>query len=62
MGAGSKGFGPSSTAFPGHKQGAGWDVGLLGLELAPIWDPGVFKARTLCTSPYHQALYLAYFT
>ena len=25
-GAGSQGFGPSSTAFPGHKQGAGWKV------------------------------------
>ena len=35
MGAGSQGFGPSSTAFPDHKQGAGWEVGLPGLELAP---------------------------
>ena len=46
-GAGSQGFGPSLIAFPGHKQGAGWEVELLGLEPAPIWDPGVFKARTL---------------
>ena len=39
-GAGSQGFGPSSTTFPGHRQGSGWEVGLPGLELAPIWDPG----------------------
>ena len=41
-GAGSQSFGPSSssTVFPGHRQGAGWEVGLPGLEPAPIWDPG----------------------
>ena len=48
-GAGSQDLGPSSTAFPGYKQGAGWEVGLLELELAPIWDPGACKARTLTT-------------
>jgi len=32
--AGSQGFGPSLIAFSGHKQGAGWEVGLPGLELA----------------------------
>ena len=46
MGAGSQGFGPALTAFPGHKQGAGWEVGLLGLEQAPIWDPIKDLART----------------
>ena len=46
-GAGSQGFGLSLTAFPGHRQLAGWEVGLLGLELWPIQDPGTFKARTL---------------
>ena len=40
MSTGSPGFGPSSTAFPGHKQGARWEVGLPGLELVPTWDPG----------------------
>jgi len=54
-GAGSQGFGLSSTAFPGHKQGAGWEVELLGLELAPIWDPGTFKARTLAARPQCRA-------
>ena len=39
-GAGSQSLGPSSTAFLGHRQGAGWEVGPPGLELAPIWDPG----------------------
>ena len=51
MGTESQGFGVSSTAFPGHKQGAGWDAGLLGLEPVPIWDPGACKARTLATGP-----------
>ena len=39
-GAGSQSFGLSSTAFPGHRQGAGREAGLPGLEPAPIWDPG----------------------
>ena len=38
-GAGSQSFRPSSTAFPGHRQGAGREVGPPGLEPAPIWDP-----------------------
>ena len=50
-----QGLGPSSTAFPGHTQGAGWEARLLGLELAPIWDPGTFKARTLAARPCHRA-------
>ena len=25
----------------------GWEMELLGLEPVPIWDPSVFKARTL---------------
>ena len=28
------------SAFPGHRQGAGREAGLPGLEPAPIWDPG----------------------
>ena len=52
----SHGLGPSSTAFPGHKQGAGWEVELLVLEPAPIWDPSAFKARTLAASPHRRAL------
>ena len=31
--------GSSSTAFPGHKQGAWWEVEL-GLGLASVWDAG----------------------
>ena len=30
----------SSTAIPGHRQGAGREAGLLGLEPTPIWYPG----------------------
>ena len=55
--AGSQGFEPFLTAFPGHKQGAGWEARSLGLELDPIWDPGMFKARTLAARPSHQALF-----
>ena len=47
MGAGSQVFGSSSAALPGHKQGAGWEMVLLGLEPALSWDPGMFKGRTL---------------
>ena len=39
-GAESQNLGPSSTAFPGHRQGAGREAGLPGLEPVPIWDPG----------------------
>ena len=49
MGAGSHGFGPSSTAFPGHRQGAGREVGLPPLELVPIWDPGLARQGPLTT-------------
>ena len=49
VGAGSQGFGLSLTAFPGHKQGAGWEAGLPGLQLVPRWDPGTLKARTLAS-------------
>ena len=55
MGAGSQGFESSLTAFPGHKQGAGWEVELPGLEQAIIWDFGVFKARTLSAMPCRRA-------
>ena len=48
-GAGSQSFGPSSTAFPGHRQGAGREAGLPGLELAPIWDPGRARRGPLTT-------------
>ena len=54
-GAGSQSFRPSSTAFPGHKQGVGWEVGLLGLEPDPTWDPTVFKVRTLAARPLCRA-------
>ena len=57
----SQGFGPSSTAFPSHKKGAGWEVELLKLELAPIWDLGTFKVRTLATKPCHQVQEQNYF-
>ena len=55
VGTGPQNFGPSSTAFPGHKQGAGWEVEVLGLEPGPIWDPGGFKVRTLAGSPLCRA-------
>lgn len=44
---GFQGSGPSLHAFPGHKQGTWWEAGLPGLELAPIWDSGTWKARIL---------------
>ena len=53
-GAGSQSIGLSSTAFLGHKQGAGWEVELPGLALVPIWDPG--HAR--CEDPNHYAITL----
>ena len=37
--AGSQGFGPSSAAFPCHKQGARKKAGMPGLEPLLIWDP-----------------------
>ena len=58
MGAGSQGFGPSSTAF----SGAGWEEQLPELEPEPIWDPGMFNVRASVARPWHQALYLGYFT
>ena len=54
MAAGSHVFVPSSTASPGHKQLAGWEVGLLGLEPMPIQDPSTFKKRTLAVRPLCQ--------
>ena len=53
-----KAFGPSKS----HKQGAGWEVELPGLEPVPIWDPGAFKARTLATRPCCQAQMIWFFT
>ena len=44
-GAGSQDFGPSSSAFLGHKHGAGWEMEHLGYELASTWDPSIFKVR-----------------
>lgn len=40
-GAGSKGPGPSITAFPGQKQKVGLKVEQLGHKTAPIWHAGV---------------------
>ena len=37
MGAGSQGFGLSSNAFPGQRQGVEWEAGLSGEKQAPIW-------------------------
>ena len=54
-GTGSQNFGPFSMAFPGHKQGAGWEAGQPGLEPAAIWHPGTCKARTLATRLLQQA-------
>ena len=48
-GAGSQSFGLSSTAFLGHRQGAGREAGLPGLEPAPIWDPGRARRGPLTT-------------
>ena len=44
-GAGSQSFGPSSTAFPGHRQGPGREAGLP----VPIWDPGRARRGPLTT-------------
>ena len=55
-GTGFQGFGPSSSIFPGHKQGAGREVEHLGYKPAPLWDPRVYKVRTLATRLLHQAL------
>ena len=41
-GGGSQCFGPSLTAFPGHRQGAGWEAGLLGFELMSKKCPSAF--------------------
>ena len=49
VGAGAQSFGRSSTAFPGHRQGAGWEAAWLGLEPVSIRDAGTFKVRTLTT-------------
>ena len=48
-GAGSQSFGLSSSAFPGHRQGAGREAGLPGLEPALIWDPGRARRGPLTT-------------
>ena len=48
-GAGSQSFGPSSPAFPGHRQGAGMEAGLPPLEPVPIWDPGLSRQGPLTT-------------
>ena len=52
MGVGSQGFGPSSTAFPGYRQGTGREV----KQLGAILDPRACKARTLATRLLHPAL------
>ena len=43
----SQSFGPFLTAFPGHKQGAGWEVVLPDLEPVPMWNSGTLRARNL---------------
>ena len=49
MVAGTQSFGPSSTAFPGHKHGTGCQVWSQLLKRAHLWNPGAFKFRTLAT-------------
>lgn len=49
MGAGSPDFEPSTTAFTGHNQGAGYETEQPGCELGPMWDSGTYKARTLAS-------------
>ena len=57
MRAGSQGFIPSWTAFPGHKQEAGWEAGQAVLELVTIWDSGTCKVKTLATRPPCWAIF-----
>ena len=40
-GAGSQSLGPSSTVFPGHRQGAGWDAGPRDQNRHPDGIPGM---------------------
>ena len=47
--------------FPKPQKGVGWEVELLKLEPAPIWDLGTFKARTIATKPCHQVQEQNYF-
>ena len=54
MGAGCQGFGLSSTAFPGHKQGAGCKAELPNGSQCPM-GPGAFKVRTVATRPRRWA-------
>ena len=51
MHAGSQSIGPSSTAFPGHKQGAGWEV-----EPLRLWAPVHSRQGLLVARPHHRAL------
>ena len=60
VGAGSQGLGPSLAAVPGHKQGAGWEVELLGREPAHVWDASVFKVRILAAKPPCRALFCCF--
>ena len=43
MGAGSQGFGPSSTALPGYKQEAVWELKQQGYKPAPTWDADICR-------------------
>ena len=45
-GAGSQSFGLSSTAFPGHRQGAGREAGLAGIRTGAHMGSRACKART----------------
>ena len=44
-----KALGRPRLLFPGHRQGAGREAGLPGLEPAPIWDPGRARRGPLTT-------------
>ena len=55
MGAGSQGLG--RLRLLSQDTAGSWieEAGLPGLEQAPIWDPGAFKASTFTAMLLHQA-------
>lgn len=46
-------FGPSSPVRPGHKQGAVWELDLVGHTLTPMRDAGAWRmSHNAALSPY----------
>ena len=41
----AQGLQPTYVAFPGHKQGAGWEMEQTGHKLTPIWDVEARKGK-----------------